>query len=126
MPEILFVIAVIVGLTVMVIIVNNKYRKDVGEATEKFSKEDLNRIRMAKIEQHPNKANKYITEGIILDVRNEKDVKKVDVMVFNNFVGEYLITKNVVYSKDAKVGDFVTTVHKKDKDLGLGKVKEIM
>ena len=113
-------------LAAVVYVYNKKYVGKLSEVMAKVPKEDLERIKMAQIVPHPEKSNEYTTEGIVVNVTNENNVIKADILFYSNFVGEYAVTKNVICNKMVNVGDFVTTVHKKDKDFGMGKVKEIM
>ncbi|MBQ3408985.1 MAG: hypothetical protein IJH12_07280 [Clostridia bacterium] len=122
----LFAVVIVAILAAIIYFLNNKFTKELKEAMAKVSKEDLERIKMSKIEQSTENNKEYTTEGIVLEVKNDNNVTKADILFYNNFFGGYEVTKNVVCKKQVKVGDFVTTVHKKDKDIGMKKVKEIL
>ncbi len=116
----------------LLILENNKITKEVNEAEEKLQKEDKEKLVKAGYEKYED--DKFvIATSYIYKIEPKDEIVVVKGLFYNSFWKQYApfkakITKVEFEKRNLKVGDFIKTIHKFDKDRTLTprKGKEIL
>ena len=121
----------IATIIVIVIVASKKNKKALDEAFSNVSEEQINQMRNAGYKPDPENSKKILGFGLVTNIVEESGKVKLTIVFRNGFVGEDVINKVAIdkatfQSKNIKVGDFVQTIHKKDKDIGMSGVKGIL
>lgn len=117
-------------LTVLLVLENKKIKQELNAAMEKMPKENIEKLKNSGFQEYAEN-NKFFTgTSIVSEIKQDSDKIKIKVMFYNGFWNEYVINsvsmdKTVYEQKNLQVGDFVKTLHNRDKE-GRLKVKEIL
>lgn len=123
--------AIIIGLLIFYCVRTiKKGNKEFKEILDKIPKEDMDKLVVSGFQDYPENKKRLIGTGIVADIQKDSKKIKIAVVFYNSFFRTYMTNKVAVTTdfytqKQLKVGDFVQTLHEKDKD-NLLKIKEIL
>lgn len=104
--------------------------KAVNSIAERFSDEDLRKLVQPGFSDYEENANFLIGSSIIYEINENEASVEVHLLFYDSFYKKYqicslLVDKETYRQKDLKVGQIVTTLHNKRREVWL-KVRTIL
>lgn len=123
--------AVAIGILVFVCMrAIKKGNKEMKEIEQIIPKEDRDKLLVSGFQDYPENKKRLVGTGIVAGIEKEAKKVKITVLYYNSFFRLYgtnkvSVTPDFYEQRQLKVGDFVKTLHVKDKDNTLT-IKEIL